>query len=300
MKVTDIKKMISNAIEVNQLVNQTNRIKLLARDGMMPILDKLAKVHDGKLLSDTGKGITKGMERYNRKVKATKFFGSLLIGCEVIAREAETLEKSLDSDNFEYIMRESLDIKQAHIIQFITIADFYLEYARTLSSIIQEAEVATLRGVDLDSASRKYLNNNLTDEKLSGMATIMGYFIDKQKEDIVESIYELPEIKVDDKIINTIQSTEGVKKIDPAGFNPFNIINPTFWAFTAQKSWSEIKLYRMELGEKELEQLELRHQELLLLKDGRNNPDLERKIDKYQDRIQVLRTKVKRIKDKLG
>ena len=300
MKLTAIKQALSNVIETNQLLNQTNRIKLSAENELAPIFTKLAEVHDNKLVSNVGKQLTSELERFNRKLEAKKFFAILLKATNVIARESATLEKSLDGDSFESVLRESMNVKQGHIIQFITLADYFLEATRSLAVVIQEAEVYHLRNLPLERNAQRYIEDNFDSANLQSIASLVVFFASKEKEDVISKIYELPDIKVDESILNTIQSTEGMGKIDPAGFNPLNIINPLFYAFTAQKIWSEIKFSRLEKAQKEIMYLELRHQELILLREGRNNPDLERKINKYQDAIQGLRSKIKRIKERLG
>lgn len=300
MKLTELKKLIGNAIEMRDLLSQTNRIKLVADDQQGPMFDKLAETFDGKLASSVGKNLAKELSRYNRSLKEDDLFFNLAVGCQVIAREADILEKALDDDTFEAILRDAMNIKQGHIIQFLTMSDFFLETTRALAVVIQEAEVYHLRGKPLERSSINYIETNFTSENLRAIAQLIGFFVSKRKEEVVSKIYELPDIKVDETIINTIQSTEGVKKIDPAGFNPLNLVNPYFYAFTAQKLWSEIKFYRLKKAEREMEYLELRHQELVLLRDGRNNPQLESKIEKYQDEIQTLNSKIKRTKERMG
>lgn len=300
MQLSSIKKALLNIIQVDTLLSQTNRIKLAAEDSLAPALERLKDTMDGKMVSDLGKSLPKSMNRYSSKIDERKFFESLLKGVNVIAREAGILEKALTNDSIESVMREALNVKEAQIIQFITLADYYIECVRMIMVVLQEAEVYHLRGEKLERSSLKYIDENLGGENLSNISMLLGFFISKEKEEVVSKIYDLKDIKVDPTIISTIQSTEGVKAIDPAGFNPLNILNPTFYAFTVQKIWSEIKFYRMEQAEKELEYLELRHQELLLLRDGRKNPALERKIEIYQDDIQTLRVKIKRIKDRMG
>lgn len=300
MKLTDIKKFLANAVEMRELLSQTNRIKLSADESQGPLFEKLTTTFDGKLSSKVAKSLASELSRYSRDLKEDELFKNLTIGCKVIAREAAVLEKALDNDTFEAILRDAMNIKQAHIIQFLTLADHYLETTRALAVVIQEAEVYHMRGKELERSSMKYISENFTGENMRALAQLISFFVAKQKEEVVSKIYELPDIKVDETIINTIQSTEGAKKIDPAGFNPLNLINPLAYTFTAQKIWSEIKFYRLEKAEKEMEYLELRHQELVLLRDGRNNPQLESKIDKYQDAIQTLNSKIKKIKDRLG
>lgn len=300
MQLTTIKNALINIIRADTLLNQTNRIKLSADEEIGPALERFKDTFDNKLLSPVGKELSKELERYHRSLTAKTLFAKLLVGVTVIAREAALLEKSLDSDNIESVMREALNVKEAQIIQFITLADYYLEVVRALMVVIQEAEVYHLRGDKLERSSLKYIDENFGGEKLSSVASLLGFFVTKEKEEVVSKIYDLPDIKVDPTILSTIQSTEGNVKIDPAGFNPLNIFNPTFYAFTAQKLWSEIKFYRLEKAQKEMEYLELRHQELVLLREGRNNPALERKIGIYQDDIQTLRVKINRIKERMG
>lgn len=301
MKLTDIKKSLVNLIEVNTLLSEANRIKLAAEDQLAPTLTKLAEVHDDKLVSDVGKHIAKELNHYNRSIKSDKLFKTMLMGTDVIAREAEVLEKALENDTMESVLRDALNVKEAQILQFITLADYYIETCRSIAVVIQEAEVYKLRGIELERSARKYIEDNFTKVKLNSIAQLIAFFADKSKdEDLISNIYALPDIKVDDNTLITIQSTEGNAKIDPAGFNPLNIINPTYLAFTAQRIWSEIKFSRLNKAEKEITYLELRHQELVLLREGKSNPALERKIEKYQDEIQTLRAKIKRIKERLG
>lgn len=300
MKLLDIKKTLMNVIQVNTLLSEANRIKISAEDQLAPVLSKLAKSLDGKLSSPASKSIVHELSRGSTKINESKLFENMLVGTEVIIREAGILEKSLEDDTIESVFREAINVKEAQIVQFITLADYFIETCRSISVVIQEAEVYHLRGVELERSAQNYIQENFTPEKTRSMAQLIGFFGSQAKSDLISNIYALPDIKVDDNTLITIQSTEGMSKIDPAGFNPLNIINPTYLAFTAQKIWSEIKFSRLDKAEREITYLELRHQELTLLREGKENPALERKIGKYQDEIQVLRAKIKRIRARLG
>jgi hypothetical protein len=56
----------------------------------------------------------------------------------------------------------------------------------------------------------------------------------------------------------------------------------------------------LELHEDELKSMELRYQVLLLAREGRENPVLEKKIEAYEDNIDVKRVKIKRLMENLG
>ena len=300
MNLLDIKNSIANILQTNQLIKQANSIKLNARDGVGRRAERAAEIYDGKIQAPEIKQFLTELKRQNRAVNPDEFFAQIAKACTIITAESESLENFLSDDARQIIMRETLNIKDAQILEFLAVSDFFLNTARTLMVAVAEFEIAKLRGSAMDTASLKYWSVNITKEVVLGFANSLAFFLNHDKGDVIEKIYDLPDIRVDKDILETVQSTEGRNKIDPVGLNLLNIINPIAWMYSAQKAWSEFKLYRLELNTDELEYLELRYQELLLERQDRSNPDMEKKIKLYMDTIQIKRTKIERIRKTLG
>ena len=300
MNLMDIKNSITNVLETDRILSEANRIKLNARDGVGAKAERAAEIYDGRIVSPLIKNLLNEMKRQNRQINPEKIFSQIAEASEVVAREADVMENMLSDDARRIIMRETLNVKDAQLLEFISVADFFLAMSRTFMVAVTEAEIAQLRGESLEKASMNYYSKTFEGPMVKGFADCIAYFIGKKDDKIIEKIKDLPEIKVDQTVLDTIQSTEGRQKIDPAGLNILNIFNPIAWVYGAQKIWSEIKLKRLELNNDELEYLELRYQELLLERGDRSNPQLEEKIRRYQDSIQIKRTKIERLKKNIG
>lgn len=302
MNITTIKNIISNTIEVRNMLSDANRIKLTAKDSLAPRLERSAEIYDNKLTSQLSKEFINQLKRQNRDIDERKFFAQLMEAINVIGREAEVLEDVLSSGVYHsVIMREALTIKDAQMIDLMGVMDFFMSSTATVALMIAEAESVQAKGETLDPASANYYVKNILDSGfIYSYATVWGFFYKNREVKIVEKLGDLPDVRVDENVIKTIESTEGRKKVDPVGLNPINILFPTTWIYAGGKIWSELKLHRLKKLEEELDNLEARHQEILLERDGRNNPQLEKKIERYMDAIQILRVKVKRLKDRLG
>lgn len=300
----DLKKRLTNSIELSTLITEVARLRETAKENTAPLVKQFADSYDGKYQTSEVKYIGGNLNRFSRSIRSTHFLASIYDALEVASREAETLLEKLGEEKIHAIMAESLDTKHALALQFVNIAEFLTETARVTMIVVAEFENSKLSGKDTDSSMQKYFENNFTEANLNAFAQIITYFASRKRDDVITDIYDLPSIKVDEGVLQTIMSTEGTKGMDPSGLTVlgiFHLINPIFYIWASQKVWSELKLKWLSLIEDELTYLEIRHQELLELRDkGDSTMGTQKKIERYRDEIDVKRAQVKRIRRKLG
>lgn len=301
----EIKRKIANSLEIATMITEVERLRENAIDQLGPLLGKFAESYDKHYVSSEVKFIGERLNRYERSISKDAFLTDITIALEVIGKEAEVLLMKLRDENINAVMSESLDTKHALAIQFITLSEFVCEFTRATLIVVAEYENTKRKPEGkVDSGMEKYFRKNFTEQHLNAFAQVVGFFKAKRKEDTVEAIYKLPDIKVDETVINTVISTEGRDAVDPSGISVlsiFHVINPIAWVYAGRKIWSELKLKWLALVQDELDYLETRHQELLEIQQrGDTTIGTQRRIENYRDAIDVKRSQVKRIKEKLG
>lgn len=300
MRVIDFKKLLPNSIAGDTLVKKVDRVHATATFRCKPTFKRMAEIHDGKVSSREAKDILDRIKTKSSFKQINNLFGVIVECYDVIGREANVLSDALDSKNIEFIMRDALKVKEAHILQFVMVSEQFIELTRTLGLVIQELEIQYYKQEPIATASLKYIERNLTDKNLQIIGDMITFFNKRKKEPIIEKIYDLPDIDVDESVLKTIESTEGRSKVDPAGLNPLSLLNPLQYIYVVNKSVSELRQLLNEREKNELEILEYRHRELILLKEGKHDPSLAKRIEKHEDKIQALRASIKRAEERMG
>lgn len=171
-----------------------------------------------------------------------------------------------------------LTIKQANILNTIEMFTFWVNYSQTLLDVLitmsNEGIAAEkyMTGHDLKHVNdTKGLYEQLSIELLKGSK----YFIKR-----LEAMHDVP---VDENSVSVLESTEGKDQVDilTKGFG-IHLITPIFWVSLAR---SRIQLARIEQMRRKNEQFAMKISQAINLKQGNDDPQLDRRIEVYQDAI---------------
>lgn len=171
-----------------------------------------------------------------------------------------------------------LTIKQANILNTIEMFTFWVNYSQTLLDVLitmsNEGVAAEkyMTGHDLKHVNdTKGLYEQLSIELLKGSK----YFVKR-----LEAMHDVP---VDENSVSVLESTEGKGQVDilTKGFG-IHLVTPIFWVSLAR---SRVQLARIEQMRRKNEQFAMKISQAINLKQGNDDPQLDRRIEVYQDAI---------------
>lgn len=297
----DIKKKIDNAVQISNLIEEAGRISDHCTQELLPQVEQYAKILDGKFTNPVIKDIIRSATRFNTKLREDQFLTQVATAVKITGEQANVLVSYLRDEKVAVIMADTLDTKHALAIQFINVAQYLTEFTRSLLIVIAELEVATRKSESVERSAASYIKQNMTPANISAYASVIGYFLSREKEKIITEIYNMPDIKVDEMILTTVRSTDGGAGVDPSGLSVLNIINPFAWFYAVGRVVSDLKLWWLRLQEDELNYLTVRYQQLLeLQQNGQDSLQTQKLVTNYSNAIDEKRAKIKTLRRRLG
>lgn len=206
------------------------------------------------------------------------FLNAIEFNARCIAMVAVDLKRLVTEYKDKVWDGKLLTIKQANILNTIEMFTFWVNYSQTLLDVLitmsNEGVAAEkyMTGHDLKHVNdTKGLYEQLSVELLKGSK----YFIKR-----LEAMHDVP---VDENSVSILESTEGKDTVDliTKGFG-IHLITPIFWVSLAR---SRIQLARIEQMRRKNEQFAMKISQAINLKQGNDDPQLDRRIEVYQDAI---------------
>jgi hypothetical protein len=312
MKISNIavaiKSIMKSNVEVSTLLNEINRVQeAIGEDNTASLYRSFANAYDGKYNSKHVKVLMDTLAKASNQMGPNNIFERLALACEICARELRSMSSLVGRDNIEVILKENLEVKQGYIIHFLASAEFMDRYLRTMLIVVTELESSAFRGEEPERNTLRYLEETLQPTRILALTRFSDYLLEREKVKVIDDIYKMPAIDVDEATITAVTASEGKNVIDPSNLNAtsligdlLNLVNPVAWAYASQKLWSEYLLYRLEESEKEIQYLGRRHLELIEQRDnGGATVNTAKSIERYRDEIVRVRAKIKRTREKL-
>jgi len=234
-------------------------------------------------------------------IREGDIYDELVSGIDDTETRIKGLIKLYDSSTQRVIISSSLTTVNANALKLASICDFFSSTCNVIALTFTHLESLEYRKEKAPKTLSRYIERNLGDRHIASLASILKYNRNVSREDIVKGIEDMDDIEVTKETLDAAVAMSGNSRIDPAGFNYLNIINPRFWAFTALKINSEIKMWRIDLRKNELKIMEIRAQELAQLKEsGTVDMETNKLIERLQNAIDDTRYDIKEAEDKLG
>jgi hypothetical protein len=304
-----IKAAIKNNVEVTVLLQEVDRVQeMLNTDNTPRLLRAFDEGYAGKYLSRDVEQLMDFIVGSSSRIGNGEVFAKLAEACDICARELKSMRSLVNKDNIEFILKENLEVKQGYIIHYLASAEFMNRYMRTMMIVVTELESAAYRKAEPERGSNRYFKELMEGDRLRSFVAFVDFLLIHAKDSVIDDIYKMPPLDIDEATINAVKSTGGDKAIDPVGLqattaigNLLNLVNPIAWAYAGQKIWSEMLLWLLEEDEKEIRYLESRYQELIEIQEtGNPTVSTTKSVERYGEEIVRIRARIKRIREKLN
>lgn len=295
---SDVTTMLKEIDRISEALNSTNTAGLL---------NKFGDTYKENYLNPETKKLFKVIVGNSKVLKPSEVFKQLADTCDIAVRELTSMRSLVNNDAIEFILKENLEMKQGYIIHFLACCEFMDRYIRSMLIVVTELESAAFNNRPVERNTLTYLDMVMEAQRVRCFTDFVDYLLSRKKEKIIEDLYKMPALDIDDSVIRAVTSTGGPTAVDPAGLSVtgsigslLNLINPVAWIYATNKAWSEFLFWRLEENEAEINYLERRHQELVEQQErGGTTVATAKSIERYKERITVVRATIKRIRSKL-
>lgn len=237
-----------------------------------------------EFVSQTGKDYDKAYKKNVKGSKNQNIFIGLANFYEKLDTKLVTVEKIVNDDNKADIVREAITAMEVNIIRFLENANFVIVYGSRLATALTICEANVSMQVDeLDSitgAEAEYIAQNGPEywERLNTLSPDA-----RQLENTFKSI---PDIMLNKDNADAMASLVGQGKVDPLrqGFLPV-AWNPFYHINIAYAEWQAARFDKI-VEERNMVQFKL--QQFKMAAAGTQNPQLERKMQSCQERLDKL------------
>ena len=224
--------------------------------------------------------ITKSLKK---AVTAQGFRGDDLLGITLhnlasIDQLTTALTKAVNSYKENLWDGKLMTVKQANLLNVIEFLNFWIRYTRMVYDVLL---TMNNQGVDparyLQPIDLKFINgtasfyNNFSVDLLRGAASIM------------KNMENLPDIEITQTSLDVMETTGGKTQVDllNKGFG-IHLVLPMFWLGLG---WSKIQGLRIEKMRRDNEYFAMKISQAINKRNGTNDPELDRRIEIYQDKI---------------
>lgn len=294
MKLLNFLQSLLPSFDKARIIDNITQIKDSLNTNTLPPLATIAELAgDRKFKDDWVKGFN---EQFLAKVKLnTRTRGNFYVVMhEVMKNISENIpaiEHLVDSYFADDIMRESMTIVRANLLQYMETMDFAIRVTNRLLIVTMDMEEAAVTGTsfEIPAGEIKWIESRLTDY-YSAMTIMAG-----SKADVETRFKKMPDMNVNPENINNINAVAGQSEVDPFGFGFIGVkMNPIYHVRIALAEY-QIERYRLDKEQKTM--LELKLMRLKQLDDGSNDARLQKQIAYTQGRIDNLNYKIKKMEE---
>lgn len=287
MKILNFVDVISNRVSrFNVLNTLDNEIQFL-EDKVLPAIDKVIKTYPGKV--DTNYGPMIANADALGRLKPGQGFTPLRSAVATYLKQAKLIASySRDNLGDENILKDALTYRVVTILQYVETLNFVAKYTTRMVDgfLYNEYYRANKENIKKPSAYQVNMTEWLIRNRHNYQQALrLGLLNEKEVE---ESLADIP-----DKVINPrayemdVRSAQhGVTTLDPFGFG---IITGTFSPiFLARDTYERARNAINESRKEDIASIELRLVYLKETKNGRQDPNLEERLENLAKRQKKL------------
>lgn len=231
-------------------------------------------------LSDVAESwfLTKSIQK---QVSSTGFRSGLVAGIEFNARCITMMTSSLTKLVKDYNEKiwdgSTITIKQANIFNLVDLLTYWVKYSDSLLEVLLTMNNGDAAPEDqLTKFDYKHLNETMS------LYTDLSVELMKGSKHILKDLESLPDAPVDEDTVEIINETGDAKTdLFNKGFG-VHLITPVFWV---ELAISKIQIKRIEQMRRKNEQFAMKISQAINQKQGSDDPQLDRRIEIYQDAI---------------
>jgi len=255
------------SVSVNDLLGNIDQLKANNMDGVINgIADEWY--------------LTKAIHRYtqDKGFRGSSFLHNLEFGLSAIKIGVMAVEKMVRHYNTKVWDGKLVTLKQANILNLVEHFYFWGEYTSKILDVL-----LTIQLNKVDPA--KYLSGH--DQKwLNGTQEFYKHFtveLLKGSKMMISTLEKVPDAEISEVSIDVLESTTGKSATDMVGkgFGIHNL-NPLFWIGLGMKN---INLARIDNMRAKNQQHAMKISQAINRRDGTNDPQIDRTIEIYQEKI---------------
>lgn len=224
--------------------------------------------------------ITKGTEKALKSagVFHKSFSNTVLNACATIAALVPALLIEVKSFKEELWDGKLINLRQANLLNLIEYLSFWIDYTRMVYDVLITMNNRSVEvGAILDKVDLRWINGTEQFYRTFFIELLRG------SKTILANLRDIPEVSVDETSLDVLEGTAGPGKIDllQQGFG-IHLANPIFWVGLL---WKNINLMRIEQMRRKNETFAMKISQAINQKNGGSDPQLEYRIEVYQDEI---------------
>lgn len=247
-------------------------------------------------VSQTGKDYNAAFSKYVKGSKNQNIFIGLNGIFSKIDSKIQAIEKILNEDQKSDIVREAISALEVNIIRFLETLNFVVVYGGRLATVLTICETNVSNKIDeLDSitpAEAEYIANNGPQfwDALNA--------ISPDARAIEHSFKSIPDIMLNKDNADAMSTLVGRNKLDPMqmGFIPVQW-NPFYHLNMAYSEW---QADRFEKIVEDRNMVQFKIQQYKMAASGTSNPQLDRKVQACQERLDKLNHKIAKKVEEYG
>lgn len=296
MNILQYVKSLQPVTEKRELLKSLDQINLEYTDTLLPVLDEAAEA-----LTVNFKPKSNYYKKFDRQVRnsinssnsslslALQSIRNLRVVIDVTKKEVK------DKLGIQFTNR-GMSYNKANVVKMVDALAFYVKYSRKFLLVMTAAEANQLGNATREKwspAERDQIENSLS-EFTSLIPTML-----KSETELKRSFAQGSNALIEDDTFALSSQQLPVSQTDPLMLNNFSPANNPF--VSLGKWWAEIKHNRYQLAKEELYGLQLRLEELRVLKSGDStNPVIQQQIQAYEKRISDYEYYIAKIEEKAG
>lgn len=285
--------------ERNRILEDIDSLSVDLRDSLIPSYESAAKLFRGRKFASMAGKTTEAMfhvrfpqERNNNHVA---FICQNLINLqETLGQIEEVVGQLFDRD----VTKDSLTYKKAAILQFLSVARFYNDYAgRHLLRLVAGEDAVHKQQPDdtqLLPIEKKFFTENLENFLHASQVVALGSV------QIMDRLTQMQDLQIVLDRINSVSATLGVENVDPLRLG---FMGPNATSSPIYKIRSAIANYQVANNNRNKELAKLLQLRLFALKDAyseKSDPKLQKEIDYNQERLDRLNESVAEFEERYG
>lgn len=242
--------------------------------------------------------LEKDFGKYSKVKKSSSLVKTIYEGMENSLDFMKGIQKVLDTQFDESIVADSLTGLKANTIQCLETASFISTYSLKFLNFIYVHEAAELNKDDsyitdqMSAGDIKYIINNF--EAFSkGFAIISG-----NSKTIEKTLSDIPDVVVNSDNVQSMSAMLGSTKLDPLGFS--SVVGFTKSPiYRLRMIVAEIQVKRYNQNKELKAILECRQLHLDSIKDGTDNPVVQKEINVIRSRLDRINAEIRSFEESI-
>lgn len=238
--------------------------------------------------------LSRGLES---RTRTSSVFAQIHAGLDKNIRDnIQYLETYIQKHMNDKILADGITFSSANAVQMVELISFTIHYARKWLDFLM-----TMESIEFDNQGLG-TKDTISKAEIDWIVANAHNFVvafnatTHERAHVTKAFEQIPEIAIVEGNEDLLSRTVGLTKLDPFNARLLPLAIHPFYAFGMW--WAEVEAERRKAAIEELKRIQARKLHLEQLKDGTNDPRVEKEIIGITDRIQKLNMRIRKIEEK--